>query len=116
MEEALVNDDPNLLCGTVHCNVVVAIKLGKYKELAEHLKGEINLAWSKLARGRIVRRVCIGNTTIFLLAIDSSAREVGSILDEKNLDEALIETGVGRVATDPYEVRFALRMVERFGK
>jgi hypothetical protein len=113
--EALVKDDPNVITGTVHYNVAVAVKSKKCCQLADHLKMPISLAWERLRRGRTIKVVYHGETAIFLLTMDPEARQVGSILDEKDLDEALAEVDAGRVITDPYELRIAVRLMEKFG-
>lgn len=113
--EALVKDDPNVITGTVHYNVAVALKPRKYCTLADYLKAPISLAWARLKRGRMIRVACHGETALYLLTMDPEASEVGSILDEKDLEEALIEVDVGRVITDPYELQLAVRLVEKFG-
>jgi hypothetical protein len=114
--EALVEDDTNLITGTVHRDVAVAVKSRKYRQLADYLKAPINLAWARLKRGRMIRVVRYGETVLFLLTLDPAAREVGSILDEQDLDEALSATDAGRVITDPYELRLVVRLIDKFGE
>ena len=113
--EALVEDD-NVITGTVHRNVAVAVKSKPYRQLPDYLKAPINLAWVRLKRGRVIRVVRYCETVLFVLTLDPAAAEVGSILDEKDLDEALAATGSGRVITDPYELRLAARLVDKFGE
>jgi hypothetical protein len=113
--KALVEDD-NVLTGTVRRNVAVAVKSKQYRQLPDYLKAPINLAWVRLKRGRIIRVVRYCETVLFLLTLNPEAAEVGSILDEKDLDEALAATGSGRVVTDPYELRLAVRLVDKFGE
>lgn len=110
-----VAHDSNVITGTVRRNVAVALKFGKYNQLADHLKAPISLAWERLKRGRTLQAVCFGETTLYLMTIDPNAREVGSILDEKDLDEALLEMDAGRVVTDPYELQLATKLIEKFG-
>jgi hypothetical protein len=94
----------------------VAVKTRKYRQLADHLKAPINLAWVRLKRGRTIKVVRYSETVLLLLTLDPAAREVGSILDEKDLDEALIEVDAGRVITDPYELQLAVRLADKFGE
>ena len=114
--EALVKDDPNVITGTVHYNVAVAVKTRKYRQLADHLKAPINLAWVRLRRGRMIRVVGYSETALFLLTLDPAAKEVGSILDERDLDDELSATDAGRVITDPYELGLAVRLIDKFGE
>lgn len=113
--KALVEDD-NVLTGTVHRNVAVAVKSKHYRQLPDYLKAPINLAWVRLKRGRMIRVVRYCETVLFVLTLNPVAAEVGSILDEKDLDEALTVTDSGRVITDPYELRLAVRLVDKFGE
>ena len=117
MEQIVDGDDENLLSGTVHRHVVVAFRVKEYRQLADHLKAPINLAWDRLARGRKVQRVSFQGQVIFLLSLDPMAREVGAIVHEKALSEAFLDAGgVGRVTTDSYELAFARRLMEKYGK
>jgi hypothetical protein len=94
----------------VHREVVVAIRPEAYKALAVHLKQEMNAAWSQLAKGRRVEKVSRAekdpgmSQNIFLLTISDEVR-TSSAVQEKRLDELLEETGIGRLSTDPWEIR-----------
>ena len=109
-------EDDNLLSGTVHRDVVVALKTRQYRQLASYLKNVISLAWSNLARGRIIYRVFWGDETVFLMSVDWQAKQVGAILDEQELSNALLDAGgVGEVTVDKFELRLARKLAERFG-
>lgn len=114
--EQLVENDENLLCGTVHRDVVVALRPKEYLQLADHLKATICLAWNRLARGRTIHRISFRGQAVFLLSLDPAAREVGAIVDEEALKEAFLDAGVlGRVTTDDYELELARELSEKFG-
>jgi hypothetical protein len=110
--EQIVETDENLLSGTVHRDVLVIFRSKEYLQLADHLKASINLSWRALVKGRTVHKVVHGDQTIFLLTVDPAASQVGSILDEQSLDEAFSEVGgIGRVSSDPYELKLAHKLV-----
>ena len=112
--EAL-NRDPNVITGTVRYNVAVALRFEKYRQLADYLKTPILLAWARLQRGRTIRVVRQGETALFLMTMIAEAKEVGCILDENELAEALAEVGVGNIISDPYELRLVVRLADKFG-
>ena len=113
--KALVEDD-NVITGTVHRTVAVAVKPRTYRQLADHLKAPIKLAWTRLERGRTIRVVRYGETILFLLTMDPNARQVGSILDENDLHEALASVDAGAVVTDRYELGLAVKLADKFGE
>ena len=115
--KALVSDDPNVITGTVHRTVAVAVQPKTYRQLAEHLKAPINLAWVRLKRGRTIKAVRWGETVLFLLTLDPDASQVGSILDEHELGEALADGhNAGAVISDPYELSLVIRLADKFGE
>ena len=108
-------EDANLLAN-VHRHVVVAILSQQYVGLADHLQMQINLAFTRLRRGRLVQRVRYENQTIYLLTILPTASNVGTVEDEEDLNEAFqLAGGVGRVTTDKFELRLASKLVNKFG-
>ena len=114
--ERIVESDENLLSGTVHRNVVVAVRTREYRRVSAHLKTAVDLAWRSLTRGRMIYRVITGDEAIFLLCLDPEARQVGAILDEEALAEAFLDAGgVGRVTVDDYELKLARKLAEKFG-
>ena len=113
--KALVEDD-NVITGTVHRVVAVAVKAKIYRNLADHLKAPIWHAWDRLRRGRTILRTYAGDAVLFVLTLDPSAKQVGSILDEVDLEEALADVGAGAVITDRYELQLAIKLVEKFGQ
>lgn len=95
----------------VHPELVVVIKKSDYEKLAVHLKQSVNAAWSKFMKGRKVDKTL--NTmgqNIFLVAIKDEVR-TSTETAEQELDRILEETGIGRVTSDPYELREADRML-----
>jgi hypothetical protein len=113
----VAEEEENLLSGTVHRQVVVVIKRKEYKALPEHVKMAISLSWKRLSMGRTVHRLSYGNQVIFLMTIDPTARQVGSIIHEKALNEALADAGdVGRVSVDRYELKLARKLVSEYGE
>lgn len=113
---AVVEEDENLLSGTVHRQVLVVVKR-EYRMLPDYLKMEINLSWGRLSRGRTINRLCWRDQTILLLTLNPSAAQVGSILDEDSLSEAFASAGdIGRVSADPFELRLARKLMSKHGK
>lgn len=82
----------------------------QYNELPEHLKVPIDLAWSRLVAGRRKEKVRVENSNIFLLTGDGGEEWI----DE--LDGALSDAQVGRVATDPYEIKKIEELCEKYGQ
>lgn len=88
----------------VHREVVVAIQPGSYKALATYLKQELNVAWSQLTRGRKVEKVSAMGQNVFLISVEDEMR-TSTRAQESRLDDLLIQTGIGRLTTDPYEIK-----------
>lgn len=96
----------------VHRELVIAIKKKDYDKLATHLKQKVSVAWSRMLHGREIRKkvVSVGEN-IFLITIKDELRT--STEDaEQELDRLLIETGIGRLTADPYELREAHKMLD----
>jgi hypothetical protein len=97
----------------VHPEIVVVIKRKAYDKLATHLKQSANVAWSQLLRGRRVDKTINSmGQNIFIITVQDENR-TSTLTDEQRLDSILTETNAGRVATDPYELREAHRMMDR---
>jgi hypothetical protein len=94
----------------VHREIVVAIRPSEYRKLAEHLRQELNVAWSQLKRGRKVDETASIGVNIFLLTVADEKR-ASTLVDEKRFDELLGTAGIGRVTSDPYEIREAHKML-----
>ena len=77
----------------------------------------INLAFNRLKQGRLVQRVVYNGQTIFLLTLLPTAKcRVGTVEDEEELTEAFENAGgVGKVTTDHYELKLAIKLVNKFG-
>jgi len=91
----------------VHRELVVAIRKSDYDKLATHAKQEVNLAWNQLLIGRKVdKRVSSMGQTIFLVRIRDE-NHASTLVEEERLDRVLADTCVGRISSDPYEVRKA---------
>jgi hypothetical protein len=113
----VAEEDENLLSGTVHRQVIVVIKRKDYKALPDHLKMAISLSWDRLSMGRTVQMLSYRNQVIFLMTIDPTARQVGSIIHENALNEALADAGdVGRVSVDRYELKLAHKLMSQYGR
>lgn len=113
--ESLIEEDPNLLSGCVHREVLVILKTHEFRGIADYLKMFINLSWVRLARGRTMKRISYKDQTIFLLSLDPRAQQVGTVTDEATLNDAMEAEGVGRVSADPYELEFARKLMAKFG-
>lgn len=109
-------EDSNLLSDSVHRRIVVAFHSAKYLALADHLQVQINLAFSRLRRGRLVQKVAYGDQTILLLTVMPGDVKPSTLDDEATLAEAFEIAGrIGRVTTDQYELHLACRLIDRFG-
>lgn len=91
------------------------VKTHEYRQLASHLKAPINLAWGKIRKGRTTQRVFYGDDVLFLLK-NKDSTQAGPASDNDLMDEALRDVGVGRVITDPYELRKLREMIDKFGE
>jgi hypothetical protein len=97
----------------VHRQLVVAIRKSDYDKLATYAKQEVNLAWNRLLIGRKVdKRASSMGQTIFLVRIRDE-NHASTLVDEERLDRVLADTCVGRISSDPYEVRKAEELTAR---
>jgi len=97
----------------VHPEVVVAIKRKAYDKLATHLKQATNVAWNQLLKGRKVTRTLNSmGQNLFIITVQDETR-TSTLTDEQQLDNILIDTGIGRLTTDAYELREAHRMTDQ---
>jgi hypothetical protein len=97
----------------VHPEIVVAIKRKEYDHLATHLKQAANVAWNQLLKGRRVNKTVNSmGQNMFIITVQDETR-TSTLTDEQKLDSILTDTGIGRVTTDPYELREAHRMTNR---
>jgi hypothetical protein len=94
----------------VHREIAVAIRRADYQKLAEHLRQGLNVAWSQLKRGRKVEETASMGVNIFLITLADEMR-TSTVVEEKRFDELLVETGIGRVTTDQYEIKEAHKML-----
>lgn len=96
----------------LHPELVVAIKYEDYKKLATHLKQSVNLAWSKMMHGREIRKkVTSVGQNIFIIAVKDENR-TSTLVEEQKLEDILTETAIGRLTSDPYELREAHKMLD----
>jgi hypothetical protein len=92
---------------------VVAIKRPAYDKLATHLKQKANVAWSQLLRGRRVDETLNSmGQTLFIISVEDETR-TSTLTDEQRLDSTLTGTGIGRLTSDPYELKEAHRIMDR---
>jgi hypothetical protein len=97
----------------VHPEVLVAIKRKDYDKLATHLKQATNVAWNQLLKGRKVTRTLNSmGQNLFIITVQDETH-TSTLTDEQKFDSTLIDTGIGRLTTDPYELREAHRMTDR---
>ena len=95
----------------VHPEIVVVIRRKEYDQLAIPVKQSVNAAWTRLMRGRKVDRTLYSmGQHIFLVTIKDEAR-TSTETTEQELDGILVEAGIGRTTTDPYELREARKML-----
>jgi hypothetical protein len=95
----------------VHPELVVVIKKVTYEKLAVHLKQSVNAAWTKFMKGRKVDKTLFSmGQNIFLVAIKDEVRTSTETAEEE-LGRILEETGIGRVTSDPYEIKKADKML-----
>jgi hypothetical protein len=92
-------------------DVVVVIQRS-YNLLAEYLKTPIRYSWDRLTHGIELRKIRMGEDTVFLLTF------VGTQYREclRDLKDALTDAGVGTVTTDPFETKRARQLCEKYGQ
>jgi rubrerythrin len=97
----------------IHPEVVVAIKRKDYDKLATHLKQATNVAWNQLLKGRkVAKTINSMGQNMFIITVQDENR-TSTLADEQKFDSILTDTGIGRLTTDPYELREAHRMTDR---
>jgi hypothetical protein len=97
----------------VHPELVVVIIRKEYDKLATHLKQATNVAWNQLLKGRKVTRTLNSmGQNLFIITVQDETR-TSTLTDEQQLDNILIDTGIGRLTTDAYELREAHRMTDQ---
>ena len=89
------------------------IRRKEYDRLATHLKQATNVAWNQLLRGRRVdKTISSMGQNLFIITVQDENR-TSTLADEQKLDNILTDTGIGRLATDAYELREAHRMTDQ---
>ncbi len=97
----------------VHQEIVVVIIRKDYDKLATHLKQATNVAWNQLLKGRKVTRTLNSmGQNLFIITVQDETH-TSTLTDEQKLDSILTDTGIGRLTTDPYELREAHRMTDQ---
>jgi hypothetical protein len=94
----------------VHQELVVSVKVEDYNRLATHLKQKIGVSWVHMLKGRKLEKVSSQGQNIFIITVEDEMRS-STVKEEERLDELLIETSVGRVTSDPYELQEARKML-----
>jgi hypothetical protein len=94
----------------VHREIVAAIHPSEYKKLADHLKQQLNVAWNQLLKGRKAEKVSSMGQVIFIITVQDET-QTSTQAQENRFDELLVETGIGRLTTDSYELREAHAML-----
>jgi hypothetical protein len=119
-EQVAFENDTGLEMECVPLEIGVVISTAEYHRLAGHLKIVISLAWRKLKQGRLVKRVFDREWALFLLTLEpgdpEKLRGASRGIDVAKMEDALAETGVGRVVTDNYEIKRLRDMTENFGE
>jgi uncharacterized OB-fold protein len=96
----------------VHREVVVSIKIEDYKRLARYLIHKVNRALGALMAGRKLERVTtIMGQRILLVTVEDEMR-TSTTTQEQILNDLLVETGIGRLSTDTYEIKQAHEMAD----
>jgi hypothetical protein len=96
----------------VHQEVVVSIKIEDYKRLARYLIHKVNRALGGLMQGRKLERVITSmGQRILLVTVEDEVR-TSTATQEQILNDLLIETGIGRLSSDTYEVKQAHEMTD----
>ena len=94
--------------------IVFFLKIPTYRQLAEHVQVPLTMAYRRAKYGRSVQRLFWKDDAIFILTPDGTSP---CYLDAaENLAQALEEAEAGRLITDPYEVRRALELADKFGE
>jgi hypothetical protein len=93
--------------------IIFLLKIPTYRQLPEHEREPLNMAWRKAKHGRSAKRVFWKDDAIFILTPDDTAPTNANAA--ASLNEALEQYDAGRVITDSYEVRRALELADKFG-
>jgi len=96
----------------VHREVVVSIKIEDYKLLAKYLIHKVNRALEGLMQGRKLERVITSMGQRILLVTIEDEMRTSTVAQEAILSDLLIETGIGRLSADIYEVKQAHEMTD----
>jgi hypothetical protein len=94
----------------VNREIVAAIRPSEYKKLADHLKQQLNVAWNQLLKGRRAEQVSSMGQVLLIITVQDET-QTSTQAQENRFDELLVETGIGRLTTDPYELREAHAML-----
>jgi hypothetical protein len=95
----------------VHKEIVVAVRKKDYQSLATHMKQSINVAWSRMLKGRkVTNTVSSMGQTIFVISVQDEA-ETSTLAAEIRLNDLLEDAGVGRLTTDSYEISQVNKML-----
>jgi len=93
--------------------IIFLLKIPTYRSLPEHEREPVDMAWRQAKHGRSARRVFWKDDVIFILTPDDTAPTHPNAVT--HLQEALEAADAGRVISDPYEVKRALELAEKFG-
>jgi len=98
----------------VRREVVVAVKGPVWDKLTAWDRQTVEAAWKLLRKGRRMEKVWMEHGEkkqgIFLFTVEDE-QDASSVAVEQQLDEVLQNLGLGRVVTDPYELKQARRMI-----
>ena len=96
----------------VHEEVVVSIKIEDYKQLARYLIHRVNRALGALMAGRKLEKVITSMGQRILLVKVEDEMRTSTVSQEETLNDLLLETGIGRLSSDTYEVKQAHEMTD----
>jgi len=96
----------------VHEEVVVSIKIEDYKRLARYLIHKVNRALGALMAGRKLEKVITSMGQRILLVRVEDEMRTSTVSQEEILNDLLLETGIGRLSSDTYEVKQAHEMTD----
>jgi hypothetical protein len=108
-----VDFDHVLTKSNVGQHIIFLLKIPIYSGLPEHEREPINMAWRQAKHGRSAKRVFWKNDVIFILTPDQTAPTNPNAAT--HLQEALEAADAGRLISDPYEVKRALGLADKFG-
>jgi hypothetical protein len=96
----------------VHRELVVSIKIEDYKKLAKYLIHKVNRALEGLMQGRKLEKAITSmGQRILLVTVEDEVR-TSTVTQEAILGDLLIETGIGRLSADIYEIKQAHEMTD----